>query len=116
MIKNNIMNKICTNIEQSKKLIELELSADTADMHYWEAEGKEYLYVGKCSDINGTPAWSLPALLNVIPCPSLHKTFSGWRCDSYIKEGTFCSLSEPAENPIDACYELIIKLYNLNLL
>lgn len=30
------MNKICTSIEQAKKLIGLGINTNTADMHYWQ--------------------------------------------------------------------------------
>ena len=67
------MNKICTSIEQSKKLIELGINVNTADM-LWT-----YDFV--VSDINGLnvisnllkpeendiPAWSLTALMNLLP-------------------------------------------------
>lgn len=32
------MGKICTTIEQSKKLIELGIDTETADMFYWYGE------------------------------------------------------------------------------
>lgn len=61
------MNKICTSIEQSQKLIELGIDVNTADMYYWcgsdlrisgsNARDKEF-------DI---PAWSLIALLELMP-------------------------------------------------
>lgn len=56
-----------TTIEQSKKLIELGLNPDTADMCIWESEGKLYVYVHKPDDINCIPCWSLGALLEVMP-------------------------------------------------
>ena len=62
------------------------------------------------------PCWSLTALLDVLPYPSLHKTFSGWRCDSYNKEGTTCKLGESLDNPIDACVAMIEKLHELKML
>lgn len=62
--------KICTDIEQSKKLIELGVDPETADM-YWNASsdnGENYAEFPTCElatqwDI---PAWSLPALLNLM--------------------------------------------------
>ena len=71
-----------TTIKQGLELIKIGIDKETADMHYWEAEGKEYLYVGKCSDINGTPAWSLGALVNLFPVgndkPTFNLTRGGW--------------------------------------
>lgn len=87
------MNKICTDIKQSKELIELGLDVNTADMYYmyrhWEIDentfgsqsdasigfdsvfyygadnGKTYHYI---------PAWSLTALLDIIPNLTMDKT------------------------------------------
>ena len=70
--------KSYTDIEQSKKLIELEIDVDTADMHYHydldfdelehiptitEEEPKEH-FVLFSEDV---PCWSLSALLELIP-------------------------------------------------
>ena len=84
-----IMTKICTSIEQSKKLIELGLDVNTADM--WWAERYEgyvelngeyvveetpyyYLSLTKPSEnnysqdrIKDIPAWSLSALIGLMP-------------------------------------------------
>ena len=62
------MTKICTTIEQSQKLIELGIN--TADMYWWYS-GKRY-YIGAIDDGDydeniDTPAWSLSALMNLLP-------------------------------------------------
>jgi hypothetical protein len=72
------MSQIATTIEQSKKLIDLGLSADTADMYYY----KENIFNNALAVFNGqllvrgnselkdedtTPAWSLTALLSMLP-------------------------------------------------
>lgn len=118
--------KSYTDIEQSKKLAEI-LPIESADMcfnisqrsnmpplmtpyskfnEFFNMETPDFLI----------PCWSLAALLGVLSYPSLHKTFSGWRCDSYNKEGTSCILGEPKDNPVDACVEMIIKLHEQKLL
>lgn len=65
-------------IEQSKKLVELGLNPDTADMCYIQTPIDEYRPVAysleycnqlkqqRGSDMNLIPAWSLTALLNII--------------------------------------------------
>lgn len=61
------MNKICTTIEQSKKLIELGLSRETSDMFYWcgtDLRIGGYKAQDKDTDIS---AWSLSALLELMP-------------------------------------------------
>lgn len=64
------MNKICTTIDQSKKLIELGIDVNTADMHYqWYSETESALHVGKGSKkLNADcPAWSLSILMDMLP-------------------------------------------------
>lgn len=115
------MNKICTSIEQSKKLAEI-LPLESADMYFEPSAGfctePSEVRVGdiKYAHPRSVPCWSLASLLGVLPYPSLHKTFSGWRCDSYNKEGESCILGGLSDNPVDACYELIIKLHDQGLL
>ena len=63
-----------TTIEQSKHLIELGLSAETADM-LWEQHNREDPYVtvkpwttkGKNIGAHVLPCWSLGALLDIMP-------------------------------------------------
>lgn len=64
-----------TSIEQSKKLLELGLNPESADMLYQEyetVEGDDYVYKHRLqpwysNDIDGIPCWSVGALLEVIP-------------------------------------------------
>ena len=64
------MNKICTDIHQSKTLLELGINVNTADM-YWSLVNKNHPpIVGKyCAEYGGMqlPAWSLSALLELMP-------------------------------------------------
>ena len=109
------MNKICTSIEQSKQLIKLGIDISTADMFWHRTLGG--IYTLRVNDIMtklDIPAWSLSALLNVLPYPSLHSTFMGWRCDSYNKEGTTCSFGECTDNPIDTVFEMVVRLKENN--
>lgn len=70
------MNKICTSIEQSQKLIELGISLDTADMYH--APDANIImaesYITKAEDETlipaykrAVPAWSLSSLINLLP-------------------------------------------------
>ena len=67
------MNKICTSQEQSKKLIELGIDVNTADM-FWdtlsaknpEAHVDNHHLVDEY-DEHRVPAWSLSALMNLLP-------------------------------------------------
>lgn len=60
------MNKICTDIEQSKKLIELGVDVNTADIIY-NIFDKSYIRHDTPIDKYHMPAWSLSALLELIP-------------------------------------------------
>lgn len=72
------MNKICTSLEQSKRLIKLGIDVNTADMYHFTIV-RDYPYAqgriatitkimdGSFSSIYDTPAWSLSALLNLMP-------------------------------------------------
>ena len=68
------MNKICTSIEQSKKLKELGIDVNSADMHWQyieEDNGQlQWFYFPKDFSINeneSIPAWSLTALWKLLP-------------------------------------------------
>ena len=117
--------KAFTNISQSKKLTKI-LPPESSDMYIAN-------YIGKSGEVDGTNihyytkgesfgapeiilCWSLSALLSVLHYPSLHKTSTDWQCDSYNKKVNFYQFSENANNPIDACYEMIIRLHESNLL
>ena len=120
--------KAYTDLEQSKKLAEI-LPIESADMEYMflKENNSKVSNIAFVKDDDEPewpndsayyfiPCWSLAALLGVLPYPSLHKTFAGWRCDSYDKEGKTCKLGENTDNPVDACYEMIIKLHELKML
>lgn len=75
------MSKICTSLKQSKKLLELGLSPDTADMCYRpimdidSMSNTGFLEIPDCypfSEVKNCkvqylPAWSLSALLDLTP-------------------------------------------------
>lgn len=73
-LKESIMNKFCTSIEESKKLMELGLDVNTADM-FWdmaEPDKRRKPLLGPISDYYdmedwAVPSWSLSALLEVMP-------------------------------------------------
>lgn len=68
------MNKICTDIEQSKKLLELGIDVKTADM-FWdtlfakkpEAQVNNHHFIDEYDDEHRVPAWSLSVLMNFLP-------------------------------------------------
>ena len=124
------MNKICTSIEQSKKLLELGVDINTADMCWtnhlfnafhssWRIEStppQEYKNLLDRFVVRGyliEPAWSLSALLDVFDNKAgLAKEYDLWFC--YDNGKSYCT--KHYINAIDACYEMIIYLHEQNLL
>ena len=114
--------KSYTDIEQSKKLAEF-LPIKSADMGY-AGEEEDSICCG-FGDVeqelytdygDGHPCWSLAALLDIIPYPTLQEKSSEWRCASNNKERAVYLVGEADNNPIDACYKVIIKLHELKML
>ncbi len=119
--------KNCTDIEQSKKLIELGIDINTADMMWddwnlidegWKLSVGYYPEIEKDYGRKCYPAWSLAALLDILRnwAPSIdedanvilssYKTVEWWDlsiCNSVIEPVTKSDL-------VDACVEMIFKL------
>lgn len=108
--------KSYTDLEQSKKLTEI-LPLESADMYYWHGSHR-LLRVndGKCEDID-ILAWSLAALLEVLHENKICHYNNRYYCQ-YMSEGDEFPIYSTAEydNPIDACYEMILKLHELKML
>lgn len=129
------MNKICTSIDQSKKLIELGIDINTADT-FWdmaEPEKRRTPTVGLISDYYdmedwAIPAWSLSALLDLPPKGednNIDLCFGGYNGEEYIDEWfcTFEDNKEPFEfhtcnnkDKLDATFEMIVYLKENNKL
>ena len=125
---NKVMNKICTSLEQTKKLIELGIDVNTADMHYVLIDcDKEIYYIGLVNYIGilpHHPAWSLTALLGVIP--KHIKNYNVLRID--ISDNDFAIWYDDISNgcvnetlpditmesAVDACYEMVVRLKESN--
>ena len=127
--------KSYTDLEQSKKLAEI-LPLESADMRYTPF-GDTHPWVWneevKLLEKGSVPCWSLAALLGVLP-PYLYEWEKGidfnlypsvtkkrWWCAGYISQDLSpdkdrFTLITHADNPVDACYEMIIKLKENNLL
>lgn len=134
------MNKICTSLEQSKKLIELGVDVSTADMHYstWTILNKgEYILspnqgetIEELQEDYGNqviPAWSLSALLELMPPYlfefergidlNIYPNLSGkaWHC-SYMPNAVENMKNNKfkritsGDNLVDAAFEMICWL------
>ena len=135
-----------TDIEQSKKLIgflpfesadkvhhgihlgidgEYHLSGDNTENDVIAIDKEAYNRIFGSEICNQLPCWSLTALLNIIPkylkdynvlrIDIDANTFSIW----YDKVGCGVNTKLPditMEEPIEACYEMVLKLHELNLL
>ena len=92
------MNKFCTTIEQSKKLLELGIDVNTADMMH------DRLIIIPFNDGSLIPAWSLSALLRLMP------NFNMFKRTIECKIETTNHLIDKACDPIDAAFEMICWL------
>lgn len=124
--------KSYTDLEQSKKLAEI-LPLESADMKfnydYNEHRNEEIPMVVTFKNWDdpynkAIPCWSLAALLGVLKerddCTVLEMFTNKAQLyritTSYYKGSSWENTSIMSDNPIDACYEMIIKLHELNLL
>lgn len=125
--------KAFTDLNQSKVLVEI-LPLESADAHYvrestdlmgnpvdgkWSEtklgnpEKANYI-IQNFTSYEILPCWSLAALLNILPkrisitTPNPRNEL-GYCCWNHYDEIY-------ADNPIDACYKMIIKLKDMNLL
>lgn len=118
-----------TNIEQSKKLAEI-LPLESADMYYrdWKRMTK-YIHIAHVGSANekDLPCWSLTALLSVLPDEitdngdvyrNMFFHLKGKYIIQYPRLTTLwpALLSVEADNPIDACVDMIAKLKENNFI
>ena len=113
--------KSYTDIEQSKKLAEI-LPIESADMRYAPfGDTHPWVWDDNLLEKGSIPCWSLAALLDILDFDITHFSVSLWS-----KEGEWvCIITEYgvgtifqiiSKSKIDACYKMIIKLNELNLL
>ena len=129
--------KSYTDIEQSKVLAEI-LPIESADGFWeyhdkWYSEGDEwegyedypraepYLEYTRTEnewkeDKSDMPCWSLAALLSILPKTIDHETLFIETSPALWHIGYRNVYTARTDNPVDTCYELILKLNELNLL
>ena len=119
--------KSFTDVQQSQALAEI-LPLESADMYYHPYPNDEDWYdipnFGEADlKFNQLPCWSLAALFDVLPKyigdygKCLYYDMGYYYC-GYMVYGDFMLTIEEtkADNPIDACVEMILKLKEQNLL
>ena len=125
------MNKICTDVSQSKKLLDLGIDVNTADFHWFNNilmlsfdkvakahyDKTEYEYI---------PAWSLRALLELMPeihgeRPKLdtgrietYKYYVEYPYHERTKKDWHST--ELYDEPLDAAFEMVVWLKENNKL
>ena len=129
--------KSYTDLEQSKKLAEF-LPLKSADMRY-HTISQYNLY--PCDEIVYTidfgkpsgkdiPCWSLAALLDLLPNNEHIETNierGSWKIDTveYVPNTWWCEYEDTknqtefnisADNPVDACVNMILKLKEINVI
>lgn len=115
------MNKVCTSRHQSLKLIELGINIKTADMDYipFANNPQEYDCVinvwNNEHEKDWIPAWSLSALLELMPRIEHLKPFIdlGPNLDSEVVSIYYHSEDSPyivKDNLIDAAFEMVVWL------
>lgn len=131
--------KICTSLKQSKQLMKLGIGISTADMHYWETYVETFGKESKQSNTpnigfdsnfyygtdNGKiyhyiPSWSLASLLEIIPGSELSKSVDDigkWEASAWKDPDLELLMRvEGFDSPIDARYDMILKLRELKIL
>jgi hypothetical protein len=117
--------KSYTDIEQSRKLAEI-LPLESADMGWYYSRNpqaaRNQMWVGTKAENADIPCWSLAALLNVLPDEvgdnhylTLNKEGKEYCCCYEDNNGNSFRHTF-ADNPVDACYEMILKLHELKIL
>ena len=113
--------KAYTSIEQSKKIAEI-LPLESADGYWFKGfPSQPYMVYTK-----GTPnpgehisCWSLATLINIINenyYTTLYHDGVAWNIDIIHHDNVKEKHSVYANTPVDACYEILLKLYKRNLL
>lgn len=119
------MNKICTSLEQSKKLVELGIDIFTADMYYDGydrlPQGYAYTLIFPNSFEYDIPAWSLSALSNFILPYIMDDDGNNYKINiskdgldrwvAYYKSGDLSiHICEESKDLIDVIFEMVCWL------
>ena len=113
--------KSYTDIEQSRKLAEI-LPLESADMFHFlhEVDTVGFGYKKDVEELYSKtkfeyiPCWSLAALLGILPKGTNISTHKSINALCYCCWNRYDEIY--ADNPIDACYTMILKLHELKML
>ncbi|MBO6273881.1 hypothetical protein J6O48_14080 [bacterium] len=121
--------KAYTDLEQSIKLSDI-LSLESADMRYSPLGDnlRPWVWTDTFIEKDAIPCWSLTSLLDVIPQEIFDNEYvinitegcdDRWvltydHCEN--RNHSYYGLSSGADNLVDACVEMIVKLHNLKLI
>lgn len=124
------MSTLATTIEQAKELVRLGLDPKTADMYYPYFGAGQYgdkprvgFPIEYYSGGRDIPAWSLSALLEVMPNNDYWDIYlcqaqdSKWQCvfhDCEFSNGEYKDFI--ADTPLNAAYEMVCWLLTNNLI
>lgn len=116
--------KSYTDLEQSKKLAEI-LPLESADLHYKVSKifNDSQIYIIPYSELGRfknneyeycVPCWSLAVLLNILVSNTNQVRISGssgyWVCEPLFADINKYSGFMDANNLVDACVEMIVRL------
>ena len=117
--------KAYTSLEQSQMLAEI-LPLESADMFWLVLGNTPRVHVlteplSNYSQWESYPCWSLSALLDYLKSknkfPEIKELGDGrFKLTTYIWDGKDCIQVSIGDSIVDACYEIIIRLHELNLL
>ena len=116
-------NKICTSLEQSKKLIELGIDRKSSDMYYWCGEDLRIGGHKAQDDEYDISAWSLTALLGLMPFQIIENNRYGfYQVKGFNKQGEtylfgykttndfFLFVTSWHNDVVDAAFEMVCWL------
>ena len=120
--------KSYTDLEQSEKLTGI-LPLESADMQWIiDGLGKPFPFPVERVNENEKPCWSLTGLFGVLPDELTDSDGCVYRNEFFHLKGKYTIqyprlttlwpslLSVEADNPVDACYEMILKLHEQKLI
>ena len=117
LLKNTLFNMVMKSyidLEQSKILSKI-LPIESADMQWIIDDlGEPFPFpIDDKVNENEEPCWSLTSLLCNIPSPVLSENSGSWTVSSLDSKFPISSFGN-GENPVDACYEMILLLNKHN--